>query len=65
MQIFFELPEETILDLAAQIQGRTEEVQEQRYQQSLKNEIHRLTKDKPVTQGDIDNAISKRTRGAS
>lgn len=62
MLFYVELPDDVILDMEAKITGASEEKVEEQRVKDLKREIYFLTETRPVSQGDIKNAISERTR---
>jgi len=54
MILNFELPDEVILDLAAQLQAQAQPAIDEEEHKSLKIEIRRLTRETVITQSDID-----------
>ena len=62
MLFYVELPDDIILDMVVKITGVAEEKIEEQRVKDLKREIYFLTEVRRVSQGDIKNAISERTR---
>jgi hypothetical protein len=58
MQFFFELNDETILELAADLMSRDEQQMEEIVRMRLKREISYLTRERPTTKEEADRALS-------
>lgn len=62
MLFYIEIPDDVVLDAAAQINAANEAKDDAVRRQVEAREIFFLTSDKPVSQQEVDNAISERTR---